>query len=222
MLPRVILYNAVSLDGRIDRFTPDIGLFYELAGHWRENATLAGSDTILKATEEIPEEEETNSSLPKIASDDTRPWLVVPDSKGRIKSWHYWKKQPYWRDVIVLCSAATPKNYLQYLEKQHIQYIRTGQEKVDLRKALEELNAQYRVQVVRVDSGGTLNGILLRAGLVDEVSLLLHPSLVGGTTPRSFFRAPDLTADTGAIPLELTHFEKVKENIVWLRYKVLK
>jgi hypothetical protein len=31
MLPRVILFNAVSLDGRIDGFIPDLGQFYELA-----------------------------------------------------------------------------------------------------------------------------------------------------------------------------------------------
>ena len=32
---------------------------------------------------------------------------------------------------------------------------------------------------MRVDSGGALNGALLRAGLVDEISLLVHPVLVG-------------------------------------------
>jgi 2,5-diamino-6-(ribosylamino)-4(3H)-pyrimidinone 5'-phosphate reductase len=46
MLPRVILHNAVSLDGRIDWLTPDVGLFYELASRWKEDATLASSNTI--------------------------------------------------------------------------------------------------------------------------------------------------------------------------------
>jgi hypothetical protein len=35
------------------------------------------------------------------------------------------------------------------------------------------------VQAVRVDAGGTLNGLLLRAGLVDEVSLIVAPYLAG-------------------------------------------
>lgn len=35
-------------------------------------------------------------------------------------------------------------------------------------------------RVMRVDTGGTLNGILLRQGLVTEVSLFIYPSLVGG------------------------------------------
>ena len=44
--------------------------------------------------------------------------------------------------------------------------------------------------------GGRLNGVLLRAGLVDELHLLVHPVLVGGDTP-SFFREP-----LGKVPAE--------------------
>ncbi len=49
MKPRVILHNAVSLDGRIEGFLPDLGLYYQLAAGFREEATLIGSETILKA-----------------------------------------------------------------------------------------------------------------------------------------------------------------------------
>ena len=58
MLPRVILHSTVSVDGRIDWFTPDIGQFYELAATWREDATLAGSQTICKPGETFPPEDE--------------------------------------------------------------------------------------------------------------------------------------------------------------------
>jgi hypothetical protein len=50
MMPHVILFNGMSLDGRIDGFAIDLGQFYELAAsRWREDATLVGSDTILRA-----------------------------------------------------------------------------------------------------------------------------------------------------------------------------
>jgi 2,5-diamino-6-(ribosylamino)-4(3H)-pyrimidinone 5'-phosphate reductase len=91
---------------------------------------------------------------------------------------------------------------------------------VDLRAALEELNRRHGVKVVRVDSGGTLNGVLLRAGLADEVSVLFNPCLVGGVTPRSFFRAEDLVSSEGVIPLRLLEVEKLKGDVVWLRYQV--
>jgi 2,5-diamino-6-(ribosylamino)-4(3H)-pyrimidinone 5'-phosphate reductase len=75
--------------------------------------------------------------------------------------------------------------------------------------------------MVRVDSGGILNGVLLRQGLVDEVSLLIDSSLVGGTSPRSMFVAPDLVSPDGVIDVRLTHVEELREGGVWLRYDVM-
>jgi 2,5-diamino-6-(ribosylamino)-4(3H)-pyrimidinone 5'-phosphate reductase len=123
--------------------------------------------------------------------------------------------------VLALCSQSTPDTYLDYLQERHVEYIVAGQDRVDLRAALEELNARHGVQLVRVDSGGILNGVLLRAGLVDEVSVLVNPSLVGGTTPRSIFQAPDLTSAEGVIKLRLAHVEKMEGDVVWLRYEVI-
>ena len=221
MLPRVVLHNAASVDGRIDWFTPDIGRFYELASRWQEDAILAGSDTILAA--EGADEDEDPSEPPRNESDDdSRPLLVVPDSRGRVRNWQFLRQQPYWRDVVALCSRSTPSAHFEYLEQRHIDRIVAGDDHVDLRAALEELNVRYDVQVVRVDSGGTLNGVLLRAGLVDEVSVLIHPSLVGGTTPRSIFRAPDLASADGVIQLRLAHVEQLEGELVWLRYEVVR
>jgi 2,5-diamino-6-(ribosylamino)-4(3H)-pyrimidinone 5'-phosphate reductase len=221
MLPRVILHNAVSVDGRMDWFAPDIGLFYELISRWKEDATLVGSNTILNAPEEIPEEGEEAFEPPKSAPHDPRPLLVVPDSRGRMRNWHFFRQQPYWREVVALCSHSTPTTYLDYLQKRHVDSIIAGDDHVDLPAALEELNARYGAKVVRVDSGGTLNGVLLRAGLVDEVSLLISPCLVGGTTLSSLFRAPDLMSSEGVMQLRLSHFERLRDDIIWLRYEVV-
>ena len=220
MLPRVILHNAVSVDGRTDWFMPDIGLFYELAGTWKEDATLAGSETICKPTEPIPPEDDSVFTPPVVAPDDRRPLLVIPDSRGRVRHWHALRQAGYWRDHVALCSRATPQAHLDYLGKRHVKWVLAGEDRVDLRTALKELSARFNVKVVRVDSGGTLNGALLRAGLVHEISVLIHPNLVGGFSPASLFRALDLTAPDGVIPLRLTHVERLKDDIVWLRYEV--
>ncbi|MGE5541524.1 MAG: deaminase, partial [Bacillota bacterium] len=87
MLPRVVLYNAVSVDGRIEGFTPDLGRFYGLVAHWKEDATLAGSNTILAAPGEIPEEDEKAFEAPARDPADPRPLLVIPDSRGRVRCW---------------------------------------------------------------------------------------------------------------------------------------
>jgi len=76
--------------------------------------------------------------------------------------------------------------------------------------------------VVRVDSGGTLNGLLLRAGLVDEVSVLIHPYLVGGISPRSLYRASDLIAASGVLNLKLIGVDQLPGDLVRLRYGIVK
>ena len=104
---------------------------------------------------------------------------------------------------------------------------------MDLCAALEELNSRFGVKVVRVDARGTLNGQLLRQGLVNEVSFLIYPSLVGGEKQSSIFRAPDLpviaattaTADPGTGPqsvisIKLLHMERLICEVIWLRYEV--
>lgn len=227
MLPRVILHNAVSLDGRIDGFPVDLYQYYELAATWKEDATLAGSDTFLKAASEAPPEDESVLLPPKIDPNDRRPLLAVPDSRGRIRTWHYLRSLPYWRGFVALCSQSTPQDYLHYLKERHIDCIIAGEDHVDLRAALQEMNSRYGVKVVRVDAGGTLNGLLLRQGLVAEVSLLIYPSLVGGEKQRGLFVAPDLPvsdlpeSQKKVISLKLMQTEQLKGDVVWLRYEVL-
>ncbi|MDD1750751.1 MAG: RibD family protein [Methanothrix sp.] len=238
MLPKVILHNAVSLDGRIDGFPIDLFQYYELIATWKEDATLAGSHTFLKANSDSPPEDESAFLPPRIDPGDSRALLAIPDSRGRIRTWHYLRSLPYWRGFVALCSQSTPQEYLDYLKERHIDYIIAGQDHVDLRAALQELHSRYGVKVVRVDAGGTLNGQLLRQGLVSEVSLLLYPSLVGGERQSSIFRAPDLqdiaataaTASTAAtdlltgpedvISLKLMQMERLKGDVIWLRYEV--
>ncbi len=223
MLPRVIIHNTVSVDGRMDWFEPDIGLYYQIATGFDEDAMLSGSNTILAVpTEEQPEEGDEIAEPPESGADGPRRLLVVVDSRGRVRNWPFLRKQPYWRGVVALCSRSTSRSYLEYLEREQVAHIVTGEEHVDLRAALEELNARYGVHKVRVDSGGILNGLLLRAGLVDEISVLIDPSLVGGTSPRSFFTAPDLTSPEGVMPLKLEHLERFEGDVVWLRYELVK
>jgi len=230
--PKVIVYNATSLDGRNTGFPVDLGLYYGLVSTWKEHATLAGSGTILKAdAEEAPPESidaipadlpAEYAILPVSETDDERGILVVPDSRGRVKIWHFLRSQEYWRGVLSLCTESTPPDHIAYLEAFAIPYLIVGADKVDYPLALEELNTRFGVETIRVDSGGTLNGILISQGLVDEVSVLLHPTLAGGDKDASrLFIAPDGTGVDGAVDLELLSLEPLEGGIVWFRYGVV-
>jgi 2,5-diamino-6-(ribosylamino)-4(3H)-pyrimidinone 5'-phosphate reductase len=223
MKPKVIIHNTISLDGRMDFVHRDEGLYYMTAERINAQALLSGSETILSAYPiAATDASDEPQALPEKAPDTARLLLVVVDSRGRLINLHRLRRNPHWRDIIVLISHATPPEFIAYLHKHGIAFIQSGQEKVDLNQALEVLSARFGVQTIRVDSGGTLNGVLLRAGLVDEISLLIQPELIGGTSPRSMFVAPDLTSQAGVISLKQIHSEKFRGRVLWMRYVIIK
>jgi 2,5-diamino-6-(ribosylamino)-4(3H)-pyrimidinone 5'-phosphate reductase len=176
--PKVIIFNGLSLDGRMDFGSGaiDMGLYYELASRWNADAMLSGSNTMLAVEEPGMVAEPETYTPPTEYHPLAVPRLVVVDSRGRIRNWNNLRSQPFWRAVTVLCSHSTPQDYLEYLNRREVPYIVAGSDQVDLSAALDELNTRFGIQTVRVDSGGILNGALLRAGLVDEVSVLIDPS----------------------------------------------
>jgi len=52
--------------------------------------------------------------------------------------------------------------------------------------------------------------------------MLIHPHLVGSITPRSCFRAPDLTSEEGVIQLKLAELERLENDLVWVLYEVIR
>jgi 2,5-diamino-6-(ribosylamino)-4(3H)-pyrimidinone 5'-phosphate reductase len=179
----VVVHVAVSLDGATTGFDPDVGRFYELARRWKEDVTLAGADTILAQACAL-------ADAPRPGPAEDGPLLAVVDGQSRIDEGlsHALRDVGHWSGVRVLRAAP-------------------GERHVALRAALEALGG-----VVRVDSGGALNGALLREGLVDELSLLVHPVLVG--------EAPRWHGGASAPALERLAVQRLDGGVTWLRYRV--
>ncbi|HPT01545.1 MAG TPA: RibD family protein [Bacteroidales bacterium] len=214
MRPRIIVHNAVSLDLKLTGFDVDMELYYGLAAQWKEDATLAGSATILAAPGEAPPETEADLIPPVPVPGERRAVLVIPDSRGRVRIWHYLRQLPYWRDFIALISESTPRDYIDYLEKRHIKYLVCGKERVDLKTAVERLGSEFNIKTIRVDSGGALITALLEAGLVDEISLLVHPVIAGKESSVSLIHE----LNKGKIHLKLCKAETLDKGLVWLHY----
>ncbi len=222
MIPRVILHVATSLDGRITNFPADLDLYYSLAATWNPDAVLFGSETVLAAVRENPSLEVPQDHVamftPPVDMEDTRPLLVIADSRGKVRCWDAIRTWPYMRDVLAFWSGKTPREYLDFLAEREINAIIAGSDRIDLRKALNELNRQYGVETVRVDSGGTLNSVLLKSGVVDEVSVLIHPFLAGGKSDPTMFDPEKAGIPDLQVPLHLIRTEVVGEGLVWVRY----
>ncbi len=221
MLPYVIVFNAVSLDGLTEGFDADVELYYQLVSTWNVDAHLAGCDTMLKGDEELADVGDSAGPPTPIDSQDPRPLLVVPDSRGRLRKWRSYRDLPYWRGGVALCSLSTPQEYLEHLVQWGVPYLIAGQDHVDYRAGLELLNLHFGVRRVHVDSGGTLNGLLVAAGLVSEINLLVHPLIVGSHRKRHFLGSLDRHPSFGPLGLELVRRETLRNHTVWLSYRVV-
>lgn len=217
MKPYIILHNSITLDGSLTGFMPDMELHYQLAGRYAPDANLIGSETIIAGQEMfgdgIPEEEERDFAVPP--RDPDLPWWVVVNSGGRLMGMlHTCRRFEYCRDVIILVSESTPESFLKHLEERNYRYIKTGKAKIDLRSALSILSEKYGIKKILTDTGQILGSILINENMVDEISLVVHPLLKGGSSYHIFGMV------TSDIHLSLLTEERFENGCVWLTYKV--
>jgi 2,5-diamino-6-(ribosylamino)-4(3H)-pyrimidinone 5'-phosphate reductase len=222
MIPKLIIHNSVSLDGSTTGFEANLDVHYKILSRYQPDAMIVGSNTAKTGTqffcEKIPPEEKSDFKKPEIQSDDPRAYWLIADSKGILEGlMHVFRRSEYSKDVIVLVSERTPEAYINYLKERNYDFIRTGADRVNIRQALEIANEKYGFELVVSDSGGVLNSILLEHGLVEEISLILTPEIVGknGT---NLFRI----LEKSGIRLELLRDEIVEKKYVHLVYQVLK
>ena len=196
---------------------PDVQQYYELAAGLGADAMLCGSETMVVAYGP----DSTGDAIADVLKPGApRPLLVVVDSQGRVKCWDRILAAPHWRSGVSLGSASTPLEHLKYLKSNGVETIIAGETRVDLASAFNELAVRHRVKLIRVDSGGTLNGVLLREKLVDELALLIAPVAIGGDSAKSVFQLPDHALKHLA-ELTVKQVEIVRNQHVWLHYNVL-
>jgi len=157
--PRVVAHVAVSLDGATAGFDIDVGAFYQLVGTWSEDLTLTGADTILA-------QESALAAANGRGPNEDGPRLAVVDGRGRVTAREQLRNAGIWSDVMALHAANTPPRDPDRSVREMV----TGTDHVDLGAVLARVHDKLGVRTVRVDSGGTLIGALLDAGLLDEIS----------------------------------------------------
>jgi 2,5-diamino-6-(ribosylamino)-4(3H)-pyrimidinone 5'-phosphate reductase len=146
-------------------------------------------------------------------------WLAAVDSRGRV---HWDVKSGGEFDVLVLAARATPAPYLAYLRRERVPYLVVGEERVDLAVALRRMREQLGVTRVLSTAGGGINGALLRAGLIDEIHVVIGPFAVGGLTTPTLFDGPELGPGEAPTPLKLLSTHVESNGMLWLRYEVLR
>jgi 2,5-diamino-6-(ribosylamino)-4(3H)-pyrimidinone 5'-phosphate reductase len=116
------------------------------------------------------------------------------DPRGRLA----WKSNDIDGDhVVAILSERVSDEYLAFLRLRRVSYLLAGASDVDLAKALDKIRTRFGVGTLMLEGGGSINGAMLRAGLIDEVSVLVAPVADGRTNTATLF---DIDGDGVAPP----------------------
>lgn len=99
------------------------------------------------------------------------------------------------------------------------------QDELDLSMALSELKTKYNCDRITVQTGGTLNGLLLREKLFDYVDIVVAPILIGGKEVSTLIDGDSLTSSNELSKLGVLKLEECKvlrNSYLRLKYKVIK
>ena len=97
-------------------------------------------------------------------------------------------------------------------------------DEIDLNTLMEDLYDKYNVDKITIQTGGTLNCEFLRAGLIDNVNIVIAPLLVGGSDTNTLVDGTSISSVeelSKLRALELEDFRVLKKSYIQLKYKVL-
>ncbi|MET0794301.1 MAG: RibD family protein [Polyangiaceae bacterium] len=230
MKPYVICHMLISLDGRIhpSRWThsPDgdrkawssayESVHEKLAG----DAWLVGRVTMAEMSKAEPHPPAGPLAVTRpqhFAQRDAGSYAIAFDRSGKL---HFSKPDVGGDHVVVFLGPSVPDSHLAELTQDGVSYVVAPDEAMDPKPLLELLGTELGIERLLVEGGGNVNGSLLAAGVVDELSILLAPALDGALGITGLAEVPDARGLAGKARLRLTSNETLEHGVIHLRYAV--
>ena len=105
------------------------------------------------------------------------------------------------------------------LKRRGVKFFFSGDRRVDL-KALMNYLHEEGIEKLMLEGGATLNFSMIRAGLIDEISICVAPMVVGGANSKTFFDGDGFDTMDEAVKLELIDYYPLDKDFI-LNYRVL-
>ena len=188
MRPYVILNAAMTLDGKIATATgssnisgkKDLERVHEIRKEC--DGIMVGIGTVLA--------DDPRLTVHKIdAKPEDNPVRVVVDSKCRTPA----DARITNNDAKTIIAGANEykeefmkSETYNELKKRGVKFFFSGDKRVDL-KALMNYLHEEGIGKLMLEGGATLNFSMIKAGLIDEISICVAPMVVGGADAKTFF-----------------------------------
>ena len=104
-------------------------------------------------------------------------------------------------------------------------YVITYEDEIDFDNLFVRMKKDYGATNVTIQSGGTMNGILLRAKLIDYVNIVFAPVLVGGKDTPTLIDSKSLMNEDelgGLGILELLECKVLDNSYLNIKYRVIR
>lgn len=222
MRPYVILNAAMTLDGKIATATgssnisgeEDLKRVHEIRKDC--DGIMVGIGTVLA--------DDPRLTVHKInAKPEDNPIRVVVDSKCRTPINARITNSD--AKTIIACANEYKDEFVktekyETFKKRGVKFMWCGDKRVDLSLLMSYLHEEG-IDKLMLEGGSTLNFSMIKAGLIDEISICIAPMVVGGANAKTFFDGEGFDTMDESVKLELKDSYSLGKDLI-LRYNVLK
>lgn len=231
MKPYVICLMMTSPDGSLhpSRWTksPDgsrsdwSGLYEKVHGEHKGNAWMVGRVTmaeISKTGPHAPSEPGQVARPHHFASRAAKTYAIALDPSGKV---HFSSGELYGDHVVVLLGRDVPDSHLAELAADGVSYLVFETAELDVGAMLSVLGDELGIHRILLEGGANVNGSMMAAGLVDELSLVVAPALEAKTGSD---RVVEFGTEglAGKVELSLIGCEPLSHGALHIRYSVRK
>ncbi len=193
--PYIICHMTTSLDGKVtgdflfrSECAAATEIYYEINRKLKCNGFICGRVTMEESFTagwypNLADYEEVTDRADYIPKELSGFYAVAFDTNGKLG----WKSANIIdpdgdagydnAQIIEVLSEQVSDRYLGYLKAKNIAYIFAGKEKIDVTVALEKLKALFGIGRILLEGGSVINGAFQRADAVDELSLVVAPTV---------------------------------------------
>ena len=128
------------------------------------------------------------------------------------------------RTSKTLFIITTNKNHPAFLRKEDNLIIIYYEKEIDFEDLFIKLKQDYKIDNLTIQTGGTLNSVFLKKKLIDKISIVIAPALIGGKETSSLIDGNSLSLVdelTDVKALKLVEINKLNDSYIHLKYDVI-